>query len=354
MTRHATRRRSPASWAAPRPRSRRVPRRSFSSPRTSSRRASRRLRSGSACARRRAPGSSEVSIRTTPAPAPNGRWSCCAASPAPQPAPGAIDVYPRPIEAARIRVRTERVNQLLDTALDDTDIAAYLTPLAIEVRDGIAVVPTFRPDLTREIDLVEEVARRIGLDHIARTVPSNPEKIGGLSPRRARSSYRDRRARRRRLRRDLHVAARCARRPCTGRRRRRGSDRSREPFAVGGVDPAARTGAGRAARRRVQRRPRRTGRRTLRDRHGVRHTAGRRPPPRGAFSSRVRAHAHDPARAARTRPSGRRVRRDRGAVRIARRAPHRRRAAGRGNHRGIPPGAGGPHPRRGHAGRTPR
>ncbi len=100
-----------------------------------------------------------------------------------QPARGAIDVYPRPIEPARIHVRTERVNQLLATDLDSADIAAYLTPLGIEVRDGTAVVPTFRPDLTREIDLVEEVARRVGLDHIARTVPSSPAKIGGLSPR---------------------------------------------------------------------------------------------------------------------------------------------------------------------------
>jgi phenylalanyl-tRNA synthetase beta chain len=46
-----------------------------------------------------------------------------------------------------------------------------------------ASVPTFRPDLEREIDLVEEVARRVGLDQIVRTVPSNPEKVGGLSPR---------------------------------------------------------------------------------------------------------------------------------------------------------------------------
>ena len=46
-----------------------------------------------------------------------------------------------------------------------------------------ATAPTFRPDLEREIDLVEEVARRIGLDRIPRTVPSSPEKIGGLSER---------------------------------------------------------------------------------------------------------------------------------------------------------------------------
>ncbi|MDP9332964.1 MAG: phenylalanine--tRNA ligase subunit beta [Actinomycetota bacterium] len=99
------------------------------------------------------------------------------------PAAGAIDIYPQPIERARITLRTERVNRLLGTALSGDEISAYLTPLGIEMHGNEASVPTFRPDLEREIDLVEEVARRVGLDRIARTVPSNPEKVGGLSPR---------------------------------------------------------------------------------------------------------------------------------------------------------------------------
>ena len=99
------------------------------------------------------------------------------------PVPGAIDVYPQRIARARITVRTERVNALLGTALSAAEIGEYLTPLGIEMHDTEATVPTFRPDLEREIDLVEEVARRVGLDNIARSVPSNPEKIGGLSAR---------------------------------------------------------------------------------------------------------------------------------------------------------------------------
>ncbi len=106
-----------------------------------------------------------------------------------QPVDGAIDVYPTPIERPRIAVRTERVNALLGTTLRDADIAGCLVPLGIEWDRGAAVVPTFRPDIGREIDIVEEVARRIGLGHITRTVPSSPEKIGGLTPR-----QRDRRA----------------------------------------------------------------------------------------------------------------------------------------------------------------
>jgi phenylalanyl-tRNA synthetase beta chain len=100
-----------------------------------------------------------------------------------QPVTDAIDVYPSPIAPARIPLRTERVNALLGTTLDDRAVSGYLAPLGVAVADGAAVAPTYRPDLAREIDLVEEVARRIGLDRIVRTIPSSPEKVGGLSPR---------------------------------------------------------------------------------------------------------------------------------------------------------------------------
>ncbi|HEV7525090.1 MAG TPA: phenylalanine--tRNA ligase subunit beta, partial [Acidimicrobiia bacterium] len=43
------------------------------------------------------------------------------------PAAGAIDVYPHPIERARITVRAERVNQLLGTSLSPAEIADFLT-----------------------------------------------------------------------------------------------------------------------------------------------------------------------------------------------------------------------------------
>ncbi len=95
--------------------------------------------------------------------------------------PGAIDVYPEAIQPARITVRTERVNRLLATSLADAEVGALLAPLGIELAAGTATVPTWRPDIEREIDIVEEVARRVGLQRIARTVPSSPQKIGALT-----------------------------------------------------------------------------------------------------------------------------------------------------------------------------
>jgi phenylalanyl-tRNA synthetase beta chain len=94
---------------------------------------------------------------------------------------GIIDAYPQPIRPARVVVRTDRVNQLLATSLTDLQLRELLAPLGIDLADGTGTVPTWRPDLEREIDIVEEVARRIGLHRIARTVPSNPDKIGALT-----------------------------------------------------------------------------------------------------------------------------------------------------------------------------
>lgn len=87
---------------------------------------------------------------------------------------------------APIRVRTSRVNQLLGTDLDDTTIRGYLAPIgfdAVEVEPGVHDVtpPTFRPDATIEVDIVEEVARHHGYANIPRSVPHSPI-VGHLTP----------------------------------------------------------------------------------------------------------------------------------------------------------------------------
>jgi phenylalanyl-tRNA synthetase beta chain len=110
-----------------------------------------------------------------------------------QVAPDACDVHPAPVERTRIRVRASRVNAVLGTDLDAEDVWDSLAPLGIELSssdvDGaaadelVAVVPSFRPDLEREIDLVEEVARRIGFDRIGRTLPDTHGQVGMLTAR---------------------------------------------------------------------------------------------------------------------------------------------------------------------------
>ena len=88
----------------------------------------------------------------------------------------------------RIRVRPARVGAVLGLELTSAQVQDALRPLGIDVEDAdeadaiVAVAPTFRPDLDREIDIVEEVGRRVGLDSIPRTLPHTTEQRGGLTP----------------------------------------------------------------------------------------------------------------------------------------------------------------------------
>ncbi|MFM8266747.1 MAG: phenylalanine--tRNA ligase subunit beta [Ilumatobacteraceae bacterium] len=99
---------------------------------------------------------------------------------------GAVDArsahFPRPVE---IQVRPERVGALLGREFSAAQITALVEPIGFACRaDGAQLVvtaPTWRPDCADEIDIVEEVARMFGYEHLGRTVPRSPLP-GGLSP----------------------------------------------------------------------------------------------------------------------------------------------------------------------------
>ena len=94
---------------------------------------------------------------------------------------GFIDVYPAPIEPWTVALPAGEAGRLLGVDLSGTEIAAILERLGFRVAgdDPLAVtVPTYRPDVTRAADLVEEVARLYGYDNIPVRVPHGPG--GGL------------------------------------------------------------------------------------------------------------------------------------------------------------------------------
>ena len=207
------------------------------------------------------------------------------------PVAGAIDVYPQPIERARITVRTERVNQLLGTALADAEIAACSRRSASRSRRGTATVPTLPP----------------------RPRARDRPRRGGRAPGRARPHRahgpvepgEDRRAQRRASATaapsptcsSAPATTRCTRcrcsRPPTSRDAGVGTDerdRGREPAARRGVDPAARAAARAAARGRVQRRARQRRRRAVRDRA----PCSRRPPTATTLARRAAAPRRSP------------------------------------------------------------
>lgn len=89
---------------------------------------------------------------------------------------GTLDVYPVPIERPPVTVRTDRVNRVLGTRLRTNDAASFLQRLGIGVdssRDDVIVAqpPSWRWDLEREADMIEEVARIYGFQNIPVSTP---------------------------------------------------------------------------------------------------------------------------------------------------------------------------------------
>jgi phenylalanyl-tRNA synthetase beta chain len=88
---------------------------------------------------------------------------------------------PRPV-----MLRVQRINDILGTSLTASDVVSLLAPIGFTsaVLDSgtlEVVIPTWRPDSEREIDVIEEVARLYGYRKIARTLPPGVRTGGGLT-----------------------------------------------------------------------------------------------------------------------------------------------------------------------------
>ncbi len=111
----------------------------------------------------------------------NAKWVIeCAASHLQQlagaaPSHSALDVYPTPIEPASITLRKSRMAHVLGTSVNTQAAETLLAGLGCQLRsleDGWQVeCPTWRYDLHREIDLIEEYGRVVGYDQIPACLP---------------------------------------------------------------------------------------------------------------------------------------------------------------------------------------
>lgn len=101
------------------------------------------------------------------------------------PAPDALSHYPEPVASWRVPLRLARAELLLGMPVEGGEAAERLELLGcgVEREDGrlLAEVPTFRRDLRREADLIEEIGRLVGLENVPERLPSVPLP-GGLSP----------------------------------------------------------------------------------------------------------------------------------------------------------------------------
>lgn len=90
-----------------------------------------------------------------------------------------VDRYPAPRRPDQIRLRASRIARVLGRRVPAAEVPRILTPLGFlvaEERDGsdpgwLVTVPSFRIDVQREVDLIEDVGRHYGFDRLPTTFP---------------------------------------------------------------------------------------------------------------------------------------------------------------------------------------
>ncbi|HXZ39556.1 MAG TPA: phenylalanine--tRNA ligase subunit beta, partial [Terriglobales bacterium] len=92
---------------------------------------------------------------------------------------GPIDVIARRIDQAPVALRVSEVRRILGSGLDANQIVRILKRLGFEVvperedeHEFTVQIPSWRLDVEREIDLIEEIARLYGYDKFPNTLPS--------------------------------------------------------------------------------------------------------------------------------------------------------------------------------------
>lgn len=99
---------------------------------------------------------------------------------------GAVDVCAELPAPVKVNLRAERVNQILGSKFELLEIKEVISRLGFAqetIAPGVLRVdiPSYRRDITLEVDLIEEVARIKGFERIPKTMPLNAT-VGGRSP----------------------------------------------------------------------------------------------------------------------------------------------------------------------------
>jgi phenylalanyl-tRNA synthetase beta chain len=92
-------------------------------------------------------------------------------------AKGTVDCFPRPLHREPVLLRKSRFQQVMGILLDELTIERILEPLGFtllerRVEGWLIALPSWRLDVEREIDLIEEIARHHGYDQFPVSLPS--------------------------------------------------------------------------------------------------------------------------------------------------------------------------------------
>jgi len=97
----------------------------------------------------------------------------------------ALDVEPIPFKPRTIALRIQRIESLIGSSVEKDEVRRVLKAVGCQVEETArgfnAIAPSFRPDLSREVDLIEEVARVRGFDFVPTEMPTASPSIEGTS-----------------------------------------------------------------------------------------------------------------------------------------------------------------------------
>jgi phenylalanyl-tRNA synthetase beta chain len=111
-------------------------------------------------------------------------------------AEGVVDAYPKPFEPKQVTLRHHKVNDLLGITLQPQEMEFYLGQLGLKIVNRKArpvgqsgpiepttfQIPTWRVDLKREADLIEEIERLHGVDKIPASPPRGATGTNAFDP----------------------------------------------------------------------------------------------------------------------------------------------------------------------------